>query len=167
MLDDVVIQEGDFTTDYLNKLSVRDMLGDDIVDGDAEAGAAMDRVLGSRSGMGFEQVEDREDIAAARVAEKEVQHADDGDFEDAVASHDPSTTPRTPGALSEGPFAATNAALDEAEDEMKVDDGSQHIDDYMLRLKKWLLAGVPIMPLAMKNKKSKKKGGEHRTKRVR
>jgi helicase SWR1 len=161
MLDDVVIQEGDFTTDYLNKLSVRDMLGDDIVDGDAEASAAMDRVLGSRNGMGFEQVEDREDIAAARVAEKEVQHADDGDFEDVVASHDPSSTPRTPGALSEGPLAATNAAFDEE------NDGIQHIDEYMLRLKKWLLADVPIMPLAMKNKKSKKKGGEHRTKRVR
>jgi helicase SWR1 len=167
MLDDVVIQEGDFTTDYLNKLSVRDMLGDDVVDGDAEASAAMDRVLGSRSGMGFEQVEDREDIAAARVAEKEVQQADDGDFEDAVVSHDPSATPRTSRAMSEGPFAATNAALDEAGNGDKENDGLQHIDEYMLRLKKWLLADVPIMPLAMKNKKSKKKGGEHRTKRVR
>jgi helicase SWR1 len=167
MLDDVVIQEGDFTTDYLNKLSVRDMLGDDVMDGDAEASAAMDRVLGSRSGMGFEQVEDREDIAAARVAEKEVQHADDGDFEDAVASHDPSATPITPRAISEGPFAATNAALDEAENGDNEDDGLQHIDEYMLRLKKWLLADVPIMPLALKNKKSKKKGSEHRTKRAR
>src|SRR2546430_10217902 len=50
----------------------------------------------SRNGMGFEQVEDREDIAAARVAEKEVLHADDGDFEDAVVSQDRSATPRTP-----------------------------------------------------------------------
>jgi helicase SWR1 len=167
MLDDVVIQEGDFTTDYLNKLSVRDMLGDDVVDGDAEASAAMDRVLGSRSGMGFEQVEDREDIAAARVAEKEVQHADDGDFEDVVTSHDPSVTPRTPGALSEGPLTATNAAFEEVDEKDRDNDGFQHIDEYMLRLKKWLLADVPIMPLAMKNKRSKKKGGEHRTKRVR
>jgi helicase SWR1 len=167
MLDDVVIQEGDFTTDYLNKLSVRDMLGDDVVDGDPEASAAMDRVLGSRSGMGFEQVEDREDIAAARVAEKEVQHADDGDFEDAVLSHDPSATPRTSGAISEGPFAATNAALDEADNDNKENDRFRHIDEYMLGLKKWLLADVPIMPLTMKNRKSKKRGGEHRTKRAR
>ena len=167
MLDDVVIQEGDFTTDYLNKLSVRDMLGDEVVDGDAEASAAMDRVLGSRSAMGFEQVEDREDIAAARVAEKEVQHADDGDFEEVVDSHEPSATPRTPGAISEAPLEATNSALHETDNEDKENDGFQHIDEYMLRLKKWLLADVPVMPSAMKNKKSKKKGGEHRTKRVR
>jgi len=31
MLDDVVIQEGDFTTDYFNKLTIRDMLGDEVV----------------------------------------------------------------------------------------------------------------------------------------
>ena len=167
MLDDVVIQEGDFTTDYLNKLSVRDMLGNDIVDGDAEASAAMDRVLGSRNGIGFEQVEDQEDIAAARVAEKEVLHADDGDFEDAVVSQDRSATPRTPVALPEGPLSAVNATLDEAGKGNEEDEGVQHIDEYMLRLKKWLLADVPVMSLTLKNRKSKKKGSEHRTKRRR
>jgi len=168
MLDDVVIQEGDFTTDYLNKLSVRDMLGDEVGDGDTEAGAAMDRVLGDGGGgVEFEQVEDKEDIAAAKVAEKEVQNADDGDFEDGVFSQDASVAARAPGGVSEGPFAATNAALDEAGQSGMENDGVQHIDEYMLRLKKWLLDDVPIIPLATKNKKSKKRGGEHRTKKVR
>lgn len=164
MLDDVIIQEGDFTTDYLNKLSVGDMLGDDIGDGDAEASAAMDRVLGNRGGgIDFEQVEDKEDIAAAKVAEKEDQNADDGDFEDTVVSQDANAIPRT----GEGPFSATNAPLIEAADADQEDDRIRHIDDYMLRMKTWLLHDVPIMPLAMKNKKSKKRGREHRTKRAR
>ena len=168
MLDDVVIQEGDFTTDYFNKLSVSDMLADEIADGDVEASAAMDRVLGGqgRTMAAFEQVEDKEDIAAARVAEKEVQNADDGDFDERIVSHDPSATPKTPGALPEGPFAAANAALEEAAEVDKVEDGIQHIDDYMLRLKRWLLDDVPFASLVVKSKKTKK-GGEHRVKKIR
>ena len=90
MLDDVVIQEGEFTTDYFNKLSVRDVIGTngeiEANEDDVAANAAMDRVLGGvekgnpRSvGRVLEQAEDREDVAAARVAEKEIQQ-DDADF---------------------------------------------------------------------------------------
>jgi helicase SWR1 len=90
MLDDVVIQEGEFTTDYFNKLSVRDVIGTNgevlANEDDVAANAAMDRVLGRvessnpRSvGRVLEQAEDREDVAAARVAEKEIQQ-DDADF---------------------------------------------------------------------------------------
>ncbi|KAI9817252.1 MAG: swr1 complex component [Pycnora praestabilis] len=104
MLDDVVIQEGEFTTDYFNKLSVRDMLGDEAMDGDAEANAAMDRVLGG-SGRGtsvekvLEQAEDKEDRDAAEFAEKEMVHTDDADFDEKAAALDNSSgaTPRTPG----------------------------------------------------------------------
>ncbi|GAO19343.1 hypothetical protein UVI_02008730 [Ustilaginoidea virens] len=91
MLDDVVIQEGEFTTDYLNRVSVRDVL-EDKVDLTSEAGtaadAALDRVLGGPDttirdqrtvGRVLEQAEDREDVAAARVAEREIL-ADDADF---------------------------------------------------------------------------------------
>ncbi len=91
MLDDVVIQEGEFTTDYFNKLSARGVLGSDgdtglFEEGDAAANAAMDRVLGGvgssdqrTAGRALEQAEDTEDVAAARVAEKEIQQ-DDADF---------------------------------------------------------------------------------------
>ncbi|SLM36810.1 helicase swr1 [Lasallia pustulata] len=101
MLDDVVIQEGEFTTDYFNKLNVQDMLDDEALDGDAEANAAMDRVLGgggAANGKGFEQVEDKEDIAAAKVAEKEMIHTDEADFDEkAGLSSAGGATPRTPG----------------------------------------------------------------------
>merc|ERR1711881_613414 len=78
MLDDVVIQEGDFTTDYFNKMSVRDVLGEksEVLDGDAAANAAMDRLLGAPGNEKdvqkvLAQAEDQEDVAAAKVAERE------------------------------------------------------------------------------------------------
>ncbi|KAI4143619.1 MAG: hypothetical protein LQ340_006936 [Diploschistes diacapsis] len=88
LLDDVIIQEGDFTTDFLNKQpNPRDMFEDEALrDADAEASAAFDRVLGIGNNAGedpgkiFEQAEDREDVAAARTAEKEVVKADEEDF---------------------------------------------------------------------------------------
>ncbi|KAK4129933.1 hypothetical protein BT67DRAFT_492823 [Trichocladium antarcticum] len=102
MLDDVVIQEGAFTTDYFDKLSIRDVMGTNgqilANEDDVAANAAMDRVLGGAdtgtggSGTGggtgggarsvgrvLEQAEDREDVAAARVAEREIRQ-DDADF---------------------------------------------------------------------------------------
>ncbi len=83
MLDDVVIQEGGFTTDYFNKkVSVRDVVGAAPEGGDV-VGDAMDRVLGgvveSSGGRVLEQAEDREDIAAARIAEREIRE-DEADF---------------------------------------------------------------------------------------
>ncbi|KAI9825640.1 MAG: swr1 complex component [Thelocarpon impressellum] len=113
MLDDVVIQEGEFTTDYFNKLSIRDMLGEDAaaLDGDASASAAMDRVLGGGGGgrgavkQVLEQVEDQEDYAAARVAEKEPVHADEADFEEKAAAGAVPVTPTigTPGEMMPPP----------------------------------------------------------------
>lgn len=101
MLDDVVIQEGEFTTDYFNKMHVRDMIDDEALEGDAEANAAMDRVLGGGGGgVGkvLEQVEDKEDIAAAKIAEKEMVHTDDADFDEKAAiSSGGGATPKTTG----------------------------------------------------------------------
>ncbi|KAI9848318.1 MAG: swr1 complex component [Sclerophora amabilis] len=105
MLDDVVIQEGEFTTDYFNKLSIRDMLGDDasaaLEKGDASASAAMDRVLGASEGEGgvgkvLEQVEDIEDTEAARLAEKEITSADNADFVEERGTADSSGAAPTP-----------------------------------------------------------------------
>ena len=88
LLDDVIIQEGDFTTEYFNKPHTPHV--DDAAfeedEAHAEASAAFDRVLGLGNTSGedpskiFEQAEDREDVAAARIAEKEVVHADEADF---------------------------------------------------------------------------------------
>ena len=159
MLDDVVIQEGDFTTDYFNKINVQDAFDDEMVGGDAEASAAMDKVMGGGLGAAaFEQVEDKEDVAAARVAETEVEHADDGDFADVA----PNASTGDAG-VQEDPFAATNAAIAAAE--VGDSDGIQHIDEYMIELMKFMLKDVPFV--APEKGKKSKKGGEHRTKRVR
>lgn len=160
LLDDVVIQEGDFTTDYMHKLTYRDML-DDNAEEDA-AGLAMDRVLGNdRSKLAvLEQAEDQEDRAAAKVAAREVQHADDGDFDDKTAS----ATPRTAEAQTPGPFGATESALAEAQAE---GDGPRHIDDYMIGLQSFLMRDVPLGPAKGKRSKGKRRRDEHRVRRVR
>ena len=153
LLDDVVIQEGDFTTDYQNKVTYRDML-DDAADDDV-AGAAMDRVLGNErtNTTAFEQVEEQEDIAAAKVAAREVQHADDGDFEDTVAPTEASSKAQTP-----GPSGA-------------VDSGSRddhHIDSYMIKLQTFFLKDVPLAAPKNRNKKSKnRRRDEAKLRRIR
>ena len=185
MLDDVIIQEGDFTTDYFNNASLHE--------GDAEASAAMDRVLGTGTGRGklsgqiFETAEDKEDIAAAKVAEKELI-ADDADFDEKTGSAG-AATPRTPGpytpgcllplpsaslqtpgsALVEGTttletmvsgLASTSDPLHEGNDEAAHD-----VDDYILAHVQWELQDVPVVLPVDKSKKKSKKSGEHRVRR--
>lgn len=195
MLDDVIIQEGDFTTDYLNKMNVRDMLDDEALDGDAEASAAMDRVLGGGGGgVGkvLEEVEDTEDIAAAKIAEKEMVNTDDADFDERTAiSSGGGATPRTPGPPTPSELIAPTSAFaptptpfeqrvaetaesgmatptDAVDTEMaeQVDEPG-HVDEYMLRFLEWDLQQVPIAPPTDKSKKKSKKGQDHRVRRPR
>lgn len=191
MLDDVVIQEGEFTTDYFNKLSVRDMLDDSaLMDGDVEASAAMDLVLGTHTGgvatgKVFEQAEDKEDIAAARIAEREMVQTDAADFDERARPgitggaptlktlsqdqrnimpppviHDVEAGPVTPGT-----GAGFSPEEEEGEDEGEVGD----VEDYMLCHLEWELRDVPVMPPAdrRRSNRSKKAGGEHRVRRHR
>lgn len=195
MLDDVVIQEGDFTTDYFNKMNVRDMLDDGALDGDAEASAAMDRVLGGGGGgVGkvLEEVEDKEDIAAAKIAEKEMVHTDDADFDERIAiSSGGGATPKTPGPPTPSELIAPPSAFpqtptpfeqrvvetavsgmatpnDPVDTEMpdQVDEPG-HVDEYMLRFMEWELQDVPIAPPVDKSKKKSRKGQDHRVRRPR
>ena len=185
LLDDVVIQEGEFTTDYFNNMSVKDVIGDEAFDEeDAEANAAMDRVLGGRSGgQVFEAVEDQEDVAAARIAEKELaQHQDAADFDEkggtnsAGAATPKTTDPPTPGEMmppsrrlrqghvertttmeaTESGLAAPNSALSDFEE-------LPSCDDYMMRFLEWDFRDIPVQPPVDKSKKTKnqKKGKEH------
>ncbi|KEF58182.1 uncharacterized protein A1O9_06108 [Exophiala aquamarina CBS 119918] len=164
LLDDVVIQEGEFTTGYMNKVSYRDMLDDEGED-DA-AGAAMDRVLGNdkTSAVVLEQAEDQEDRAAAKVAVREVQHADDGDFED-KATATATATPRTNDAQTPGPFGATETALAEAHAGEKASN-SHHIDEYLVRLQTFLMRDIPLGPGKDQRKKGRRRD-EHRVRRNR
>jgi helicase SWR1 len=172
LLDEVVIQEGDFTTDYLNKLSYRDMLDDGAEDD--VAGAAMDRVLGGTGNVAaFEQAEEKEDIAAAKVAAREVQHADDGDFEEAKGTGGNSTGGLNTGASSKaqtpGPFGATNAALEEADygQNSGLAEDDQHIDTYMVNTVKWLLKDIALGPAKPKKKSKNPRRDEMKARKAR
>ncbi|KAL8687363.1 MAG: hypothetical protein Q9218_006443 [Villophora microphyllina] len=186
MLDDVVIQEGEFTTDYFNKPGVKGMLDDDNdaqgYSGDAEADAAMDRILGGRTtGRVFEQAEDQEDIAAARVAEKELVQTDAADFEDKVpASSGGGATPNTPGPATPGELMPPPSTISkqvehtttmEAADSGLTGTGGQvdedeeeeggHIDEFMLRFREWELRDTRVQLPVDKSKKKSKKAAEH------
>ncbi|EFR02916.1 serine/threonine protein kinase [Nannizzia gypsea CBS 118893] len=199
MLDDVVIQEGEFTTDYLNRLDVSGILGDEgLGEGHDEAGAAMDRVLDTKvhgtSSRIFEQAEDREDIDAAKTAEKELeQTVDDSNFDNV-------STPQTPAAAQGQQHPTTQSLLgtpaptEAGEYERSVshangntypvsisvtpddrcpvegDDSESHIghiDDYLLRFMEWNLRDEPLVLPADKQRKKSKRGREHRIRRKR
>ncbi|MCJ1420814.1 swr1 complex component [Xylographa parallela] len=203
MLDDVVIQEGDFTTDYFNKPDVKDTDEDESLgEGDAEASAAMDRVLGAGPGHGklstriFDQAEDKEDIDAAKVAEKEMAQSDDADFDENTASGGLGT-PRTPGsrALSTRRLESTTGSLATPTDEDTplikttfVDDETLHagvvvpttamaaeifdekegigVDHYIVGFLEQELKDVPVAPPVDKVKSKAKKGNEHKVRKV-
>ncbi|MCJ1401909.1 swr1 complex component [Xylographa trunciseda] len=203
MLDDVVIQEGDFTTDYFNKPDIKDALDDESLgEGDAEASAAVDRVLGAGPGHGklstriFDQAEDKEDIDAAKVAEKEMDQVDDADFDEKTVSGGLGT-PRTPGSRalstrhpgSTAGFVATPTGEDTPLIETAfVDDETLHsgvvlpatamaaeifdekegigVDHYIVGFLEQELKDVPVAPPVDKIKSKAKKASEHKVWRV-
>jgi helicase SWR1 len=176
LLDDVVIQEGEFTTDWYRgradaAANVTEVGGDE----EDEAGRAMDRVLGNGPAneaasvptAAFEQVEEKEDSAAAKVAAREVLNADEADFE--VGS---SAAAAASGRATPGPSGAVNAALDQEAVAGDDEEDIHHVDDYMLALLKWEFRDVPLGPTAaeirMKLKKSKnRRRDELRAKKAR
>ena len=192
MLDDVVIQEGGFTTDYFNKISIRDVVNNngEVVANeiDVAANAAMDRVLGGvetsnpRSvGRVLEQAEDKEDVAAARLAEKEIQQ-DDADFleqqptpgsRSGVSSvrHgtplvDPSGIDNKPGQVPSGLGLFVENGEQEIVEELVVEKNAfgermNNIDDYMLLFMGKALEGTPL-DLPRDKKKGRKKGKDTR-----
>ncbi|KAK8211412.1 swr1 complex component [Zalaria obscura] len=187
LLDEVVIQEGEFTTDYFNR--VQDIEAEDEVDEDDVAGAAIDRVFGSNKDVTkvLEAVEDREDAEAARAAQKEA-HADDFDFDKADTGRGRST-PRTsvpptpveapgPSSLSKDGVelsttleAANSGLVEPVQDVHRDPDERSHVDEYMLRFIEDQLKDVPFVPPPDKSKRGRldKNGRDrsHRPKRPR
>lgn len=183
MLDDVVIQEGEFTTDTFNKLSVRDVLTEKVdftSEGVSAADAALDRVLGGGTGTGesalgshrtvsrvLEQAEDKEDVTAARAAEKEIQ-ADDADFTEKpnnVASGASTTRQGTPAAnksVMEGGPDAPDTLVDDKEEEINAwGIRMGNIDDFMLAFMHDALKDTKL-DIPKDKKKGKKKGKDTR-----
>ncbi|KAF2483782.1 SNF2 family N-terminal domain-containing protein [Neohortaea acidophila] len=133
LLDQTVIQEGHFTTEYQRARDGDDGEHED----DSVVAAAIERVFGGKdeqaTARALESVEDIEDVQAAVQARKE-ERQDDVDFADR-SSKDPSRAP-TPG--HQYPDA------DGLEDE---ESRAHHIDDYMIRLMdEVLLKGIIFVP---------------------
>ncbi|KAI0424458.1 SNF2 family N-terminal domain-containing protein [Xylaria sp. FL1042] len=183
MLDDIVIQEGGFTTDYFNKLSVRDVISGAAGEGDV-VGDAMDRVLGRVEnadqrtvGRVLEQAEDREDVAAAHIAEKEIQE-DEADFDEKPPTTNPSgassTRNGTPATQDDNGIGRSNLGLfsesaDAAETVQEMENNAwgermHTIDDYMLSTMGKQLEGTAL-ELPKDKKKSKSKKGKDTRKR--
>lgn len=118
-LDNVVIQEGDFTTDYFSKLSVRDLLGSELPENasggdkpliaDADVAAKDPRQLERL----LAQAEDEDDVKAANLAMREVE-IDNDDFDESTEK---------------------KAANEEEENHAELDEyeGTAHVDEYMIR----------------------------------
>ncbi|OJD35746.1 helicase swr1 [Diplodia corticola] len=163
LLDDVIIQKGDFTTDYFNRLTYKDAFDEIPEADDEEANAAMDRVLGNMGGPDpsgiapvLEGIEDKEDTEAAKVAQKEIVHEvhiDDADFDENASR--PSATPKT--SVPPTPAPGEEGDLDEL----------PHVDEYMIRLWEWEMRDVPLGPPPDKRRRKSRKGQEHRVRRRR
>lgn len=85
LLDDVIIQKGEFTTDYFNRVTHKDALEGVLEDN--EASKAMDMVLGDERQIdtALQSVEDKDDATAAKAAAKEahdVEAEDEKEMED-------------------------------------------------------------------------------------
>ncbi|GFP57902.1 helicase SWR1 [Trichoderma asperellum] len=180
MLDDVVIQEGEFTTDTFNRPSVRDVLGEKVdfmSEGVAAADAALDLVLGGsessndqrRVGRVFEQAEDKEDVAAARVAEKEIL-ADDADFTEKLGGPASGTSTARQGTPAGKSIFDGGIGILDGPEESGIDIIEEYnawggrlgnIDDYMLSIMTEELKFTKL-ELPKDKKKGKKKGKDTR-----
>ncbi|PSK53751.1 Helicase swr1 [Elsinoe australis] len=164
MLDEVVIQEGEFTTDFFNK-------ADDLADNyeaDDFAGAAVDKVLGldRRDDVGkvLAAAEEVIDVEAAKAQQKEA-YIDDADFDFDKHGKTSASGAATPAVTAEQSLlGGESMAVDEGTDERP------HVDDYMLRFVERMLEKVPFVPPVDKSKKGRldKNGRDrsHRPKKV-
>ncbi|EPS43194.1 hypothetical protein H072_2826 [Dactylellina haptotyla CBS 200.50] len=182
MLDDVVIQEGEFTVDKFNRLTVADLFGDDAKKFGLESigGLTIGSAHGNNMNSALEQVEDADDVVAAKAASKEaVENLDKEDFgrEDvpkAVAAGPSvvsdreqdatkgSVTPRnsenpsTPVVSTTPAVATANDEVEEEEQQEEEDDNFRTVDDYLIRFWEWDLRDTPVI-IPDKNKKKSKK----------
>jgi helicase SWR1 len=141
-LDDLIMQEGDFSTDYLAKADLRDMLGEDIV-------STLDKINGlstqdeddaandQRIQEALAAAEDDEDAEAARAAYADVE-LDAPDFDvDEGQTHAPTDRDIRGQSFEEEGTPEPEAEqdreekADDDEDEEEEEEGGA-IDDYLL-----------------------------------
>lgn len=148
ILDNVVIQEGDFTTEYFNRTSVSELLGNNA----GRDVPSLDRPKNLEKVLA--QAEDADDAAAANVALSEARmdaeefgrqgSKDETPHEDTGASTTEKTFNETPNEeqshdkdthMEDAPVAPTDEEEEEEEEEKKDDDEKEigSIDDFMVR----------------------------------
>lgn len=157
MLDNVVIQEGEFTTDYFQKMDWRDMLGEDDLAKIGDLGPTQangePQDLSTVHGADLEQAlaaaEDENDVLAMQQAKHEMEGVDIGDFSEAGAiaaagagpngTADSSKAGKSEKGGKHGEsgvarvqfeVSSSSNAVDEEEGEV-IEMG--HVDEYMLR----------------------------------
>ncbi|KAF2032913.1 hypothetical protein EK21DRAFT_59671 [Setomelanomma holmii] len=156
LLDDVIIQKGDFTTDTFNRVTWRDAIDDGMgIDTSDEAGAAMDRVLGERVGLlgdarVMNTVEDTEDLNAASLAQKEIV---DEIHDDQVDFNESSNVTRA--------TSATAITQDEDLDADGNEKERRHVDEYMLSLYREEYGKEPYRPPTDRQKRNRKGQDPH------
>ncbi|CBX97603.1 hypothetical protein IAQ61_001186 [Plenodomus lingam] len=134
LLDDVIIQKGDFTTDTFNRVTWRDALDTQTpIDTTDEAGAAMERVLGEKAGLLGDSrvmgaVEDTEDLTAASLAQKEIVDEIQEDQVDFNESLQATRATSVAGGAAGG--TRENADMRREGEEIV----RRHVDEYMLAL---------------------------------
>lgn len=160
LLDDVIIQKGDFTTDTFNKVSWRDALDENLaIDTTDEAGAAMERVLGEKAGLLGDArvmgtVEDHEDQNAASLAQKEIV---DEIQEDQVDFNESLNATRATSEAAAAAAAAAGEDLDANGNEKE----RRHVDEYMLGLYREEFGKEPYRPPTDRQKRNRKGQDPH------
>ncbi|KAK3808435.1 MAG: SNF2 family N-terminal domain-containing protein [Benniella sp.] len=132
MLDNVVIQEGGFTTDFFQKMDWRDMLGEEDLAKIGDLGTTnMDEeqepsvVQGAELEQALAAAEDENDVLAMQQAKHEMEGVDVNDFSEA------GTSAKTSGAKVQFAGAVSIEPAATEEDGEVIEMG--HVDEYMLR----------------------------------
>ncbi|KAK5111935.1 hypothetical protein LTR85_011682 [Meristemomyces frigidus] len=152
LLDQAVIQEGHFTTEYHQPAKPD---AEEELEGDDDVVAAIERFLGGgdkAANNAIESVEDREDVVAAQNARKE-EAQDDVDFAER-SSKGPSL------AATPGP----GGAMDDAGDGVE---RKGHVDQYMVDLVEAMQKDVPFVPPVVRKLDRHGRDPSHRPKRKR
>lgn len=137
ILDNVVIQEGEFTTEYFSKLSVQDILGNDA--GRETAAPTFEELQGSTGGpkrleAAMAQAEDRDDQVAANLAMNEAR-MDQEEFSDSNKQPTQNGQITENGEQQDHPSQSDSASVSASlepyqESSQPVEIG--HIDDWMV-----------------------------------
>lgn len=156
LLDQTVIQEGQFTTEYKQSRRIDDVTNDDNGEGCGEGSedlvsAAAARVFGvgeKAVQQTIESVEDKDDVLAAQKARKEEQ--DDETRDDVATAAGTARSSRGPSVAATPRAGTEGLELEGGVDGVGDEAGVGHVDGYMLRFMEEWMKGVPFVPPVVK-----------------